>query len=185
MGRKTLTRAVESLQKQSVQDWRAIVVFDNSYNINYETTDSRIKVMKSDVTNHAGMVRNYALDHVDTDWIAFLDDDDWVKESYVQKLRGYVLAQPHLDLIVFSYQDSTNGRVVPHERQNKIEECKVGISFAVKTSLIRLNHIKFTENAIEDFRFLDACVKAGANYLIPHDIQYMVGGIGGWVRKDD
>ena len=185
MGRATLPRAIESLEAQNVPDWRAIVAFDNRYAVNYTPSSPKVKVMTASEGGHAGLIRNFAIDHVDTDWIAFLDDDDWVETTYVQKLRGYSTSHPHLDIIVFTYKDVINGNVVPHKSTKKIQECKVGISFAIKTEFVRQKHIKFTPFAIEDFRFLDDCVKSGAKYFITHDLQYYVGGRGGWLRKQD
>jgi glycosyltransferase involved in cell wall biosynthesis len=184
MGRGTLARSLNSLVEQSDGDFKAIVSFDGRYEPDARVDDGRISYIKGTALGHAGLVRNSGIDLVDTEWTAFLDDDDWVEPSYVQRLRGYSLSHPHLDLIVFTYKDATNGNTVPNKKQNKIEECKVGISFAVKTAFINEHKIRFTPFAIEDFRFLDDCVKAGVKYWISHDLQYNVGGIGGWLRKD-
>lgn len=181
MGRASVKKAVESLEKQSLPNWKAIVAFDNNYEVNYNSTNDKVMVIKADKGGHAGLVRNFAFDYVTTDWIAFLDDDDWVAPTYVQKLRGYAISRPNLDLVIFTYKDVTNGNVIPHKNLKKIESCKVGISFAIKTEFVRQHHIKFTEYAVEDFRFLDDCEKAGANYFISHDLQYFVGGRGKWL----
>jgi glycosyltransferase involved in cell wall biosynthesis len=184
MGRQTLDRAASSLAMQSDPDWKSIIVFDGRYDINCVVPDERFTVVKSDISGHAGLVRNTGIELVDTEWMVFLDDDDWVEASYVQRLRGYALSHPQIDLFVFTYVDDTNGRTVPHNRLNSIKECEVGISFAVKTRIIKDNNIRFTPNAVEDFRFINECVRAGAKHWITHDTQYHVGGIGGWLRKD-
>lgn len=184
MGRSSLAKAVNSLEKQVLNNWKAIVVFDNRYEVNFTPTSDKVMVMQADKGGHAGTIRNYAMDYVATDWMAFLDDDDWVAPSYTQKLRGYLIARPELDLVIFTYKDVTNGNTIPHKNQKKIESCKVGISFAVKTEFVRLNKIKFTEFAVEDFRFLDECSRFGAKYFIPHDLQYYVGGRGKWLREE-
>lgn len=184
MGRQTLERAVSSLILQNVPNWKALIVFDGNYDVNYVATDDRIKIVKADVGGHAGLVRNYGINMVDTDWIAFLDDDDWLESTYMQKLRGYSDSHPEWDLVIFTYKDVVNNVTIPDKKLKKIEECKVGISFAVKTEFVNKNNIRFTPNAIEDFRFLDLCETNGAKYFISHDLQYYVGGRGGWLRKD-
>jgi glycosyltransferase involved in cell wall biosynthesis len=186
LGRPTLARTLDSLTHQSDQDWRAIVCFDKNASglLEFEEYNGQLKAINSYEGGHAGLVRNRGIDLVETPWTAFVDDDDWLALSYVQKLKGYALSHPQLDLIVFTYYDEVNNNTVPEKRQNKIAECKVGISFAVKTEFINTHNIRFTPYAIEDFRFLDACVKAGAKYWISHDLQYYVGGRGGWVRKE-
>jgi glycosyltransferase involved in cell wall biosynthesis len=183
LGRSTLERALESLKLQGVPDWKALVVYDANFDVNYESSDERITILKADVGGHAGLVRNYGIEKVQTDWMAFLDDDDWVEKTYVQKLRNYTARDPY-DIVIFTYKDATNGNTVPHRRLKRIEACKVGISFAARTEFVQSNNIRFTPYAVEDFRFLDECDKAGARYIITHDLQYHVGGIGGWRRKD-
>lgn len=185
MGRETLIRAIDSVLNQSVNDCDAIVVFDDRYKEYAIPEAEKIKVVLSDNYGHAGILRNDGINLVQSEWTAFLDDDDWLEPSYVQKLRGYAVSHPQIDLFIFTYYDEINGNTVPDKRQTKIEECKVGISFAVKTDFINKHNIRFTPFAIEDFRFLDECVKAGAKYHITHDLQYRVGGRGGWLRKDN
>lgn len=184
MGRSTLGRAVDSLKSQVSPNWNAIVAFDNRYDVNYTPDDDRVKVMKADNGGHAGLIRNFALDYVDTDWLAFLDDDDWVEDTYVRHLEMFSQNNPKVNLIIFTYKDVKNGNIIPPKRTRDFEACKVGISFAVSTSFVRDNNIRFTPYAVEDFRFLDECRKAGAKYLIPNEIQYYVGGRGEWLRKD-
>jgi glycosyltransferase involved in cell wall biosynthesis len=186
MGRDTLSRALMSLYDQSDMGWKAVVVYDNRFENTLESTEyaEQVRIVTASEGGHAGLVRNYGIDLVDTKWTAFLDDDDWVEPSYVQKLNGYSISHPQLDLIVFTYKDVTNGNTIPNKKQTKIEACQVGISFAVKTDFINEHKIRFTPFAIEDFRFLNECVQAGAKYWLSHDLLYNVGGIGGWVRKD-
>lgn len=186
LGRKTLSRTLESLTKQTDQGWRAIVSFDSNAEglIEFEEYGGQLKAINSHETGHAGLVRNSAIDLVETEWTAFVDDDDWLATTYVEKLRQYAEKSPHIELFVFTYHDAENNNTVPHKKLRTIEECKVGISFAVKTEFINKNNIRFTPYAIEDFRFLDQCVKHGVKYSITHDLQYHVGGRGGWLRKD-
>ena len=35
--------------------------------------------------NNAGNVRNYGMSFVETEWIAFLDDDDIIADDYLEK----------------------------------------------------------------------------------------------------
>ena len=185
MGRKTLQRTIDSLNEQSDSDWHGLVVYDKRFEAYGIMSDGHISVALADVEGHAGLIRNYGISLVESSWTAFVDDDDWLAPSYVQRLKGYATSRPHLDLIVFTYYDEVNKNTVPNKNQKKIEECKVGISFAVKTQFINEHNIRFTPYALEDFRFLDDCVKAGAKYWISHDLQYYVGGRGGWIRKDE
>ena len=79
IGRNTLQRSIDCLLEQTIQTWKAIVIFDE-IEPTIESSDERIKIMtcekKGVGKNGAGNVRNYAIQYVDTEWIAFLDDDD-------------------------------------------------------------------------------------------------------------
>lgn len=189
LGRNTLKRTLQSLLDLQDWNWRAIVVFDGikpvelsglNPNINY-LEDNHFIVIESPKLAHAGLLRNVGIEKVDTTWTAFVDDDDWLEPTYLNRLKYYSLNQD-LDIIVFSYYDAINRNLQPPPYLNSIKECNVGISFAIKTNFIREHNLQFTPFAIEDFRFLDSAVNAGAKYLITHDIQYKVGGRGGWLK---
>lgn len=191
LGRTTLKKSIQSLLEQINTDWNAIILFDGidppqidglTPNINY-LNDKRFNVIVTEKIGHAGLVRNIGIDLVTSKFIAFLDDDDWVLNTYVERLQSYSNSRPELDIVIFTYKDVTNGNIIPPKKTKDFESCKVGISFAVKTEFIKNYSIKFTPNAIEDFRFLNECRNNGARYLITNDIQYMVGGRGGWLMR--
>lgn len=184
MGRKTLARAVDSFIAQNDWNWKALIVFDGNYDVNFSANSENIKVLQSDVKGHAGLVRNYGVDRVDTRWIAFVDDDDWVDPNYIDRLKFHINTQPDLDMVIFSYRDEKTGNIQPNPKVKDFVECGVGISFAIKTQFVNDNNIRFTPYALEDFRFLDDARKAGAKYKITHEVLYRVGGIGGWLRKE-
>lgn len=183
MGRTTLDKTIRSLKEQTNPNWFAIIAFDSNYSINYTPDDYRIQVYQANIGGHAGLIRNYAMDFVGTDWIAFLDDDDWLANTYVERLQSHSNSKPELDIVIFTYEDVTNGNTIPPRKTKDFESCKVGISFAVKTEFIRSHNIKFTPFAVEDFRFLDECRSAGAKYIVTNDIQYFVGGRGKWLMR--
>lgn len=180
LGRYSLHRALDSLRKQTNPNWKAIVIFDNhSVTINQE---DKIKAFTYDLTNPsggAGIVRNFALPMVDTEWLAFLDDDDFLDPTYVDKIFEY---GKNYDLVVFNYKDIETGNIQPPLSMNKLVRCNVGISFAVKNEIVRNNDIKFRAGGIEDFHFIDDCVNHGAKWVITHQILYFVGHRSAWER---
>lgn len=83
---KTIIRAIESVQKQSYANWQLIVVNDGS---NDKTKmlaekkcqeDSKIESYTIDNSGPA-VARNYAIEKVKGEWIAFCDADDWLAED--------------------------------------------------------------------------------------------------------
>lgn len=181
MGRKTLHRAISSITEQTRADWKALVVFDGRYDINFSHPNPNIQVIKSDVNGHAGLIRNYGIELVDTEWTAFLDDDDWIDKRYMERLAHF---SDSYDVIIFTYKDKTNKNIQPPLGTKDFKECQVGISFAVRTEFLKSTGIRFTPYAVEDFRFLDECRSKGARYIVTNEIMYYVGGRGGWLRKD-
>jgi glycosyltransferase involved in cell wall biosynthesis len=176
MGRASLPRTVESIINQKDWNWKAVVMFDGR-EPNYSTDNNHVLVTKCDHKSHAGLVRNEGMKLVTTDWLAFVDDDDWITNDYVDSLRNY---SQDKDLVIFSYKDTKTGNVQPPPYHNDFVACNVGISFAVRTAFIIRNRIQFDTYSVEDFRFLDSCRQAGARYTLTHQIKYLVGGIGGW-----
>lgn len=188
LGRKTLQRTIQSLLDQPDWNWLSYIVFDGvdpisitglNPDINY-LEDNHFIVTKVDKIGHAGLVRNEVLSMIETTWTAFLDDDDWLAPTYLEKLREYSSNNSELDIIIFSYYDAIHRNLQPPPKTVDFKRCQVGISFAIKTEFIKDKDMKFEAGGIEDFAFLDSARSKGAKYLITNDIQYHVGGRGVW-----
>lgn len=184
LGRSSLEKTIQSLIDLNDWNWRAIIFFDGVDPIPIKCVDylndNHFIVKKLEKIGHAGLIRNKAFPLVDTKWIAFLDDDDFLKETYIDKLKQYESKNPDLDVIIFTYKDITNGNTQPPPGTKDFKCCNVGISFAVKTDFVRKYNILFPPGGIEDFAFLDACRNLGAKYLVTNDIQYYVGKRSAW-----
>lgn len=187
-GRASLKKAIQSVLDQTDWNWRCTIVFDGippveitglNPDIDY-LKDNHFIVRSCDYKGHAGLVRNEALPLVDTYWTAFLDDDDFLKPTYLNRLKHYSDSNPDKDIIVFTYRDMENGNTQPPKNLNRLVRCNVGMSFAVKTDFIRDNNILFDYGVVEDFAFLNECANKGAKYLITHDVQYFVGHRSAW-----
>lgn len=95
-GQRFLLPAVESVVRQTYQEWEIIIVDDGSTDGSEEFVrrcsqlDSRIRCLRK---SNGGLssARNFGIDAAIGDYVAFLDDDDFWHES---KLRKHV---EHLD----------------------------------------------------------------------------------------
>ena len=187
VGRETLNRTLHSLQAQTNPDWKAFVGFDGfsvfpemdlvyDERIRYYLLEDKLgNSLKSTDKNGAGIVRNYLMNDVETEWVAFVDDDDTVKTEYVTWLAEEIkLYQP--DCIVFrmTWSDQHNNQVLPAPGFYDIVHCSVGISFAVRVSFVRQFDAWFEQHSSEDFSFLEQLKNLGARIVVSDRIAYNV-----------
>jgi GT2 family glycosyltransferase len=100
----TLGRTLESLQSQTHQLWEAIVVDDGSTDTTAEIaaafarSDNRICAVGQ---RRAGVAaaRNTGLRRAGYEWTLFVDDDDWLGGSALERLAGAVVADSPPDAV--------------------------------------------------------------------------------------
>lgn len=161
IGRDTLHRSLQSLEKQTNENWKAIVVFDG-IEPNISVSNPKITVVRIEKNgvgkNGAGNVRNQGMKMADTEWIAFLDDDDTIAIDYVATFQNETKSNPNVDVLIFRMYNSGNpidSRILPPLDTDNFYVGKVGISFALKRSIF-LKGLHFTPSHIEDFEYLNA-----------------------------
>ena len=189
VARDTLNNSLNSLVKQSENDWCAYVGFDGltKEQITLQTIqDERIsyfylpktgflKNVDFKAQNHskAGSVRNQLLKkEIDSEWIGFLDDDDTLTSDYVEGLK-LELNQNEFDCCIFR-MILKNGTVIPRYGDNSLYVGNVGISFAIKTSFLKQNNIFFESSESEDYYFLNKAIENKAKIYISNHIMYKV-----------
>ncbi|MCK9344985.1 MAG: glycosyltransferase [Candidatus Pacebacteria bacterium] len=96
-----LTRAIESVLGQTYAEWRMIIVNDSPEDISYapleqDIADRRITYLKNEENSGVNFSRNRALDIAvrDSDWVIFLDDDDYLTPDALATLHDLILAHP-------------------------------------------------------------------------------------------
>lgn len=180
INRSTLINTLESLEKQTDPNWKAICVFDNIIpgdNIKLKLeSDSRFKyIVLSEKLgkdrNSAGMVRNIGIEKADTEWIGFVDDDDTLTPYYVQRLKEELVVSPDIECIIFRMCLDNN--IFPTTNAIDFEKGQVGISFCYKLKLFNEN-LKFIPDSFEDFLLLNRIRSNKKNILISPYITYLV-----------
>lgn len=93
---KFIDRCIESVLNQTVHDYELVLVDDGSTDNSgkicdqYASLDSRIKVIHK-TNGGPGSARNsgidYAISESESEWITFVDADDWIHKQYLEKLR--------------------------------------------------------------------------------------------------
>lgn len=178
MNRVTLFNTIYSLISQTIDKWKAIVIFDgcspSDQHLLAALNDKRflcITITKLGTENHAGYVRNIGLELADTSWVGFVDDDDILTPNYIERLQEEIAITPSADAIVFKMAD--RGRIVPPLNYNSIVIGEVGISFAYKRSLIKEGFL-FEPSSIEDFNLLKKMEIAKKQIVFSPFITYLV-----------
>jgi glycosyltransferase involved in cell wall biosynthesis len=175
IGRSTLSKTLDCLINQTNPNWKAIVIFDG-ISPTIQNTDPRICIIESPKLgqgiNSAGLVRNYGITFADTEWVAFVDDDDNLSRRYVdifiEESSEYTLA----DIIIFRMR-VLDGNIFPKLSTESFYQNQVGISFAVKKKIFDDEHI-FIPSTAEDFIYLDGARNKKYNIMISPYVTYFV-----------
>ncbi|WP_298036928.1 glycosyltransferase family 2 protein [uncultured Microbacterium sp.] len=100
--------AIASLQAQTATRWRAILVDDGSLDATGDifrdaaSADTRFAVLEHTEPRGLGAARNAALDRVDTEYLGFLDGDDELTPTALERLTG-TLSSTGSDFVAGSY----------------------------------------------------------------------------------
>ena len=100
----TIDETLQSLQAQTHRHWEAVVVDDGSTDRTGEiagafaAVDTRIRVVRQP---NGGMTvaRNNAIRKASFDWLCFLDADDWILPSFLERMTGVLESDRSLDAV--------------------------------------------------------------------------------------
>lgn len=119
----TIGATLDSLACQSRGDWQALVIDDGSTDDTaaiverIAANDQRITVVRL-ANGGVCRARNHGLAMVLSEWVAFLDSDDWIEPTYVADMMA--AAGPQCDIVYCTYARVTpEGRrmVTPFDRE--------------------------------------------------------------------
>lgn len=165
-----LTRAAESVLGQTYTDWEMIVVNDSPDDTNYASfeksiTDPRIVYLKNEKNEGVNFSRNRALDSIskDSDWIIFLDDDDYLAPDALEAFSKLIFAYPNNQWFVTNraFPDGTSATKFP---KSNIEysyawdyliskRCKGDATHCIKTTLINGTRFSILIKQAEEWIF--------------------------------
>lgn len=188
-GRPTLMRTLRSIATQHSQAWRLMLIMDgveapaDALRLRQQRPDAISIIASSKLgtanSNHGGAVRNAAITHIidDSEWVAFVDDDDTISPFYVDALHKELKSQPQADGVLFrmSVNDTATvlgSRIIPAPYVTSLRLNDVGISFAVRTEVARQH--PFVPSSREDFDFLRTMTSAGHQLMLSGFIAYFV-----------
>lgn len=182
MGRESLRRTLQSIQEQTAQSWEAVLVPDISKTsveeVGEYATDLRILLAPgySEAAGSAGQLRNRGLPYCSGEWIAFVDDDDHLKPTYIEHLAEHAADFPQAEVIIFRMDDPRWG-ILPRPNSALLKRGLVGISFAVKrATMLSFEFVREMpgDRFHEDIIMIDELRANGHEiYISPH-VDYLV-----------
>lgn len=106
-GEKYIARCIESILNQSYKNIELIIVDDNSTDSGYEIIEKYlnsfecIKYIKNNKCIGAGNTRNRGLESANSEYILFLDCDDWIDLNCIEKAVDKFEADPDIDIVLW------------------------------------------------------------------------------------
>lgn len=170
IGRSTLSRSIKSILSQDDPNWKAIVLFDGVKK-NIHINDNRFSMLEIDKMgegNRAGDIRNFGISKANTEWVAFLDDDDTISPKYIKRFNEEIEFYKDVECVIFRMWNGV--LTLPSIHHNTFYIHRVGISFAMKKSLQE----RFIASSTEDFDILNKMRNNKRKMIISPYINYFV-----------
>lgn len=169
-----LERCIRSVVSQSHRDLDIVLVDDGSTDKSteicrkWERNDNRITYIRQDNAG-LGAARNSGMNAVKSDYITFLDSDDWLEPVYVEKIIGAMIADDSdVGQCDIHYIDSVSGecQLVKLRYGGKVVSCREDKSIVNKSRLFAWGKI-FKRSLLEkcgfsfpSIAFEDTCIPA-------------------------
>jgi hypothetical protein len=143
----TFNETLESIARQTLVDWEAIIVDDGSTDFTASNAtvwcnrDSRFKFFKQD-NKGLSAARNAGAEKATAPWLLFLDADDLIAPCHLEQLLA-VTVESHDTEVVYggSARIAPDGRIGPrwvsHSDARLFERLSIGNQFAVHECLVR------------------------------------------------
>tara|TARA_Y100000591_G_C21732313_1_gene644774 strand:- start:312 stop:1055 length:744 start_codon:yes stop_codon:yes gene_type:complete len=162
--KKSITYSVESVLKQTFQNFEIILVYDDikldDYQFlkrNYEN-NKKIKIIKNSQNIGAGLSRNVGIKNSNSELLAFLDADDfWLPNKLEQQIN--FMNKNKYDFVFCSYKKKfLNNNIIDVQAQKDkldyydlLSSCEIGLSTVILRKQIILNDIFPNLKTQEDY----------------------------------
>lgn len=160
-----ISKAIDSVLRQSFQDFELIIVDDNSIDDTSDVvkryTDKRIKYIKSDINVGVSGARNIGLKQSDDEIIAYLDSDNLWYEKYLEVMINSLESKVGM-IMVYSGQnllliggDKNNTKVLGMRTRNeKYDPYKM-----TEGNYIDINCVIHKRNIFDNLGYFDETLK--------------------------
>lgn len=158
---KTITRAINSVLQNDLKNLEVIVIddhsTDNTFEICSSIKDGRLKVFKNDKNRGVAYSRNIGIKKSHSDYIAFLDADDyWYENKLSQQLLILEKSDPNL---IGCYTHLVVNGIIIREAPESVDFkslCFNGNDIGLSSTIIKYSSIKeveFEKIGHEDYKF--------------------------------
>lgn len=189
-----LKKCIDSLVNQTVKDIEIIIINDGSTDNSKEVIEEYIKnnSRKNEVkiefyskeNEGIAKTRNYGIEKANSDYILFVDSDDYIDKKLIEKLSKYI--EQNIDLIKFKLQrvnekgeilEKTDGPIFENttgeEGFNKLYSKDVLLDspcvYLIKKELFKKNKFTFKRTYHEDFGLMPLLIVSAKSMVsTPH-----------------
>lgn len=141
---KTITRTLDSIKDQLLNDWEILIVDNGSTDKtvelvrNYVQDDKRIKLLFSD--RGRSVARNYGIEKASGQYLLFLDADDEISSEMLLKATDYLDSHAKYTAIATSciIQNDSNGKQQKKKVYYPFNNCLYGLNpFRINSVVLR------------------------------------------------
>ncbi len=157
---KHIKKCLESILNQTYEDFELLLINDGSTDITESIIkkydDDRIKYYKNE-NQGIGKARNYGIEKSKGEYIVFIDSDDYVEKTMLEKLINKIESDK-LDIVICDYYRKNKNRIKEEKlisfentsiKDNEEVLLKINLSVwnkIFRKSLITKNKLKFKED---------------------------------------
>jgi len=168
-----------SLERQTIQDFEVIVIDDCSTDTSFcelsrycQSSKLNIRLKKTVENLGPGNARNEGINAANGEWIAFIDNDDWVEESFLEEMEKIINSYSEIDCVIFDYYKAYDRRMMACATLRNCPEGFVSGSIAladasaihsklIKRSLLNDHKIRYPQiRRCEDIAFFGLVMAA-------------------------
>lgn len=159
-----LRQCLDSVISQTFTNWECILIDDGSNDNSgkicdeYANNDSRFRVFHK-TNGGVSTARNFGIDKATSEWITFIDSDDWIEKDYISimfndnqnsdlSMQGYKIVSHRGNEVIHKFENSLYTSDIlsvfcESEYKNIINS---PVSKLFKTNIIRKYNIKFDKS---------------------------------------
>lgn len=187
-----MTRYFNSLSSQTFKNFEIVIVDDCSTDESFDelceyakVTPLTVRVFRTNMNGGPGAARNLGMDEARGEWITFVDNDDWVDNTFLERIEK-VICENNVNAVIYDlYSTNGNDRKIlksMYHGENGLISLSDCVAYArnhavgkvYKLRECRKGKIRYPDlRRCEDVAFVDrALVACGSVYYLKEPLYY-------------